>query len=79
MCQDDPAKRPKMNEVVAQFNEIVRNLSSWKLRSRIADAKEFLIVTFFRGIPHWDRCLNYITQRVPSIPTPIPDDAKHRH
>jgi hypothetical protein len=30
MCQDDPAKRPKMNEVVTLFDEIVRNLGSWK-------------------------------------------------
>ncbi|KIM38846.1 hypothetical protein M413DRAFT_75436 [Hebeloma cylindrosporum] len=34
MVQDGPAKRPNMNEVVQRFEEIVRGLSQWKLRSR---------------------------------------------
>jgi hypothetical protein len=35
MVQDDPAKRPKMDEVVSRFREIEGKLSTWKLRSRI--------------------------------------------
>jgi hypothetical protein len=70
MCQDDPAKRPKMDEVVTRFNEIVRNLSRWKLCSRVADVNEFRIMSFFRGIPYWGRCLKYIAQRALSGPIP---------
>jgi hypothetical protein len=73
MCDDDPAKRPKMDEVVTRFDEIIRNLSNWKLRSRVTDVSEFRIMTFFCGIPHWGRCLAYIIRRVPSIPTLTPN------
>jgi len=36
MVQDDPTKRPSMEEVVTRFSEIRGKLSTWKLRSRIS-------------------------------------------
>jgi hypothetical protein len=40
MVQDDPAERPKMDEVVTRFLETKGKLSAWKLRSRIARQDE---------------------------------------
>ncbi|KAI9461053.1 hypothetical protein F5148DRAFT_250824 [Russula earlei] len=41
MIQDDPMKRPSMDEVVSRFSEIRGKLSTWKLRSRIARNMSF--------------------------------------
>ncbi|KAF8902790.1 hypothetical protein CPB84DRAFT_1814851 [Gymnopilus junonius] len=35
MVQEDPAKRPTIDECVARLDEIVSSLSSWKLRSQV--------------------------------------------
>ena len=35
MVQDDPSKRPNIDEVVRRFEESVRRLSVLKLRSRV--------------------------------------------
>ena len=35
MVQDDPTKRPTIDEVVKRFEEIRRSLPWWKLRSRL--------------------------------------------
>jgi hypothetical protein len=75
MCQDDPAKRPTMSEVVTRFDEIVQGLSTWKLRSRVVGVGDFAIASFFRDIPHWVRRLRYIASRVPAIPT-LPPNGK---
>jgi hypothetical protein len=72
MTQDDPSKRPTMDEVVARFDEIVRGLSTWKLRSRVVGVRDLAIASFFRDFSHWGRRLKYIVQRVPPIPTPAP-------
>ncbi|KAJ6496871.1 hypothetical protein DFH09DRAFT_1103500 [Mycena vulgaris] len=44
MVQDDPAKRPTIDEVVARFDEIRAGLSSWKLRSDSPPTLAFLKV-----------------------------------
>jgi hypothetical protein len=73
MVQDDPSKRPTMDEVIVRFDEIVRGLSSWKLRSSVIGATDSSIAVFFRSIPHWRRRLQYISQRIPPIPIPSPN------
>ncbi|EGO22424.1 hypothetical protein SERLADRAFT_473222 [Serpula lacrymans var. lacrymans S7.9] len=70
MVQDDPAKRPTMDEVVARFDQIFEQLSSWKLRSRVVDKTDGNITGLFRGVTHWTRRIGYIIRRVPAIPTP---------
>ena len=55
MVQDDPTRRPKMDEVVTRIREIKGNLSSWKLRSRIARRKEIWVLTVWRSVGHWYR------------------------
>ncbi|KDQ55741.1 hypothetical protein JAAARDRAFT_37166 [Jaapia argillacea MUCL 33604] len=70
MVQDDPTKRPTMDEVVARFATIVSSLSSWKLRSRVVGRKDNAILGAYRTVTHWARRVSYIVRRVPAIPTP---------
>ena len=72
MVQDDPAKRPSMNEVVKRFEEIVQGIPHWKLRSRTAP--RFLYFSQKIQIPlhiasHWVRKITYIMKKTPAIPT----------
>jgi hypothetical protein len=71
MCQDDPAKRPKMSEVVVRFYDLAQNLSSWKLRSRVVGVGDNGIAKIFHSIPHWGRRLKYVARRVPPVPSPF--------
>ncbi|KAJ7091961.1 hypothetical protein B0H15DRAFT_777902, partial [Mycena belliarum] len=71
MVQDDPAKRPNIDEVVARFEKIMGGLSSWKLRSRVVKKTEspwHLI----RRASHLVRRIRFIVLRVPAIPRPKP-------
>ncbi|KAG6920132.1 hypothetical protein DXG01_004898 [Tephrocybe rancida] len=66
MVNDDPSKRPTMDEVVARFDQIIASLSEWTLRSPILDVGErFGIVN---SIFHWARQLTYVAWRLPAIP-----------
>ena len=67
MIQEDPAKRPTIDEVVSRFDMIVKGLSSWKLRSRVVSRKDFPFVPH-RSIAHWTRRLIFIVKRVPPMP-----------
>jgi len=69
MTQDDPKKRPTMEEVVAHFTDITKKLSSGKLRSRIAPTGERLVKGFFRSVAHWAQQLVFIARRIPAIPS----------
>ena len=53
MVQDDPAARPNMDEVVAEFDVIRRGLSISKLRSRVVERGEGPITGFFRNVAAW--------------------------
>ena len=70
MVQTDPAKRPKMEEVVAQFSEIRGKLTSWKLRSRIARKNELWPVTAWKSAGHWCRTVGYVLGHKAAIPEP---------
>ena len=70
MVQTDPTKRPKMDEVVTRFSEIRGNLSSWKLRSRIARKNELWPVTAWKSVGHWCRTVGYVLGRKAAIPEP---------
>lgn len=69
MCQDDPAKRPTMDEVVLRFTEIMKGLSSWKLRTRLADMHERYLEHFFHSSAHWAGQIGRIARRIPAVPT----------
>ncbi|KAJ6502003.1 kinase-like domain-containing protein [Mycena sanguinolenta] len=68
MTLHDPSQRPNMDEVVWRFDEIIRSLRSWKLRSRVAKRAD--IFGFYYSISHWLRRINFIVRRVPPIPVP---------
>lgn len=70
MVQDDPTKRPTMDEVVTRFREIKNKLSTWKLRSRIARKNELWPVTAFRTVRHWYWTVGYTLGRKAAIPEP---------
>ncbi|KAJ7265002.1 kinase-like domain-containing protein [Mycena haematopus] len=70
MIHTDPSQRPSMDEVVQRFNEIVRGLSSWKLRSRVVKRTDVSLFGFYYSIPHWFRRISFIVRRVPPIPVP---------
>ncbi|KAH7917813.1 hypothetical protein BV22DRAFT_1200202 [Leucogyrophana mollusca] len=68
MVQDDPNKRPTMDEVVSRFDDIRKGLSSWKLRSRVVDKEEGAVSGLFRGAGHWARRVKFIVGGVPAVP-----------
>ena len=70
MVNDDPTKRPNMDEVVAEFDIIRRGLSTSKLRSRLVDLDENPIIGFFRNVAAWTRRIKYIIMRIPPVPSP---------
>jgi len=70
MVQEDPKKRPNMDEVVARFAEIRKKLSSWKLRSRMARNIELWPVAAWRSVAHWYRTIGYVLARKAAIPGP---------
>ena len=70
MVQEDPTKRPTMDEVVARFSEIRNKLRTWKLRSRLVRKKEILPVKVWRTVGHWYRTAGYVLSRKAAIPDP---------
>ncbi|KAJ3480772.1 hypothetical protein NLI96_g8117 [Meripilus lineatus] len=72
MVQDDPAKRPTMDEVVSRYDRMINTLSSLRLRSRLVERHEgpwFLFPTF-RTVAHIYRTtIHVFTFRSP-IPRP---------
>jgi hypothetical protein len=70
MVQEDPSKRPNIDNVVAEFEVIRLGLSNSKLRSRLVDRGEHPIMGFFRGLAGWIRRIKYIVKRLPPLPTP---------
>ena len=70
MVQDDPTKRPKMDEVVSRFREIKSKIGSWKLRSRIVRRDEIWQLAVWRSVGHWYRTIGYVLGRKAAIPEP---------
>ena len=68
MVQDDPKKRPTMDEVVARFEIIQKTFSSWKLRSRVVPRKETSLQVVPHRVGHWIRRIGFIIKRVHPIP-----------
>ncbi|KAF5357271.1 hypothetical protein D9757_013001 [Collybiopsis confluens] len=68
MTHDDPAKRPKMSEVVSRFAEIRKSLSWWKLRSRVSNKRIPLIFHRLYSPFHWLNQFSYIVRRISAIP-----------
>jgi len=70
MVQEDPGRRPNMEEVASRFSEIKNKLSTWKLRSRIARRNEIWPVAVWRSVSHWCRTVGYVVTNKAAIPEP---------
>ncbi|KAJ6507376.1 kinase-like domain-containing protein [Mycena vitilis] len=67
MMDNDPTKRPTMEEVVGRFEVIKAGLSSWNLRSRVVKEDDFPF-PIHRVVGHWVRRVGYILRRSPAVP-----------
>lgn len=72
MTNPNPSKRPTMEEVVAQYSEIRKGLSSWKLRQRVVRCNEFFLARWYRNTRHFSKTLGYIIRSIPPIPARSP-------
>ena len=69
MVQDDPTKRPTMDEVVSEFAKIRKKQGSWKLRSRLVPRDEDSIRRLIRSVGHFFRTVVYLDTMRPAIPS----------
>ncbi|KAF9005491.1 kinase-like domain-containing protein [Cyathus striatus] len=53
MVQDDPKKRPTMDQVVERFSRIVEDLSTWKLMSRASTVEETQSERIVKNVRYW--------------------------
>lgn len=68
MVQENPVKRPTMDEVVTRFAKIQSKLSGWKLRSRMVRHNEIWSVAALRALNHWRRTIGYVFSHKGAIP-----------
>lgn len=71
MVQDDPSKRPTMDEVVARFDDIHHSLNKYTLRSRAILDNEGPIGNCLDSFSHGIRRLGFIMQGISPLPTPV--------
>ncbi len=74
MVQDDPSKRPSIDQVVDRYDKMVRTLPWWKLHSRLVelDEKDFLFESILRPVHHFFRTAAHILRFRNPIPRPRP-------
>ncbi|OSD07008.1 hypothetical protein PYCCODRAFT_1449738 [Trametes coccinea BRFM310] len=70
MVQDDPSKRPTIDDVAARFDILLGSLWWWKLRSRLRRWNEHWIERPFRVCAHIFRTVYYIITCTPALPRP---------
>ncbi|KAL1661238.1 hypothetical protein GGF50DRAFT_129666 [Schizophyllum commune] len=69
MTEKDPQKRPTMDQVMSHYKDIVSSLSSWKLRSRVAKARDNSLHSLYLSVTHWARRVRFVASKRPAIPT----------
>ncbi|KAI0745242.1 kinase-like domain-containing protein [Earliella scabrosa] len=71
MVQDEPSKRPTMDEVVTSFKNIVSSLSGCQLRERLVDRRDSRAVNFFKNVHHLSsRTVPFWIARRSPLPSP---------
>jgi hypothetical protein len=70
MTVEDPMKRLTMDQVVPRLGEILKDVSSWRLRSRVVARDEHPLAGLYRAIGHWKRRVVFIATLTPAIPMP---------
>ena len=69
MVQDDPAKRPTMDEVARRFDDIYNALTTNTLRARLVNREEQSEDILVNVVSHWYRRLKYAIQGHPAVPS----------
>ncbi|KAI0786625.1 kinase-like domain-containing protein [Abortiporus biennis] len=70
MTQDDPEKRPDIDEVISRFATILGELHWWTLRSRLVYNDESSFKSFRRHVAHWITTTGHILLFRRALPTP---------
>ncbi|KAI0358580.1 hypothetical protein OH77DRAFT_1474329 [Trametes cingulata] len=70
MVQDEPSRRPTMDQVASSFDLLLGSLSTWRLRSRLVPREELWMLRYYRVIAHAFRTLYYIITFRPALPRP---------
>lgn len=72
MVQEDPTKRPTIDEVVRRYEAIRHSLAWWKLRSRLKENKELEVTGMrtFLDMKHFFRTVGHLLLFRNSVPTP---------
>ncbi|KAF5322057.1 hypothetical protein D9619_001321 [Psilocybe cf. subviscida] len=68
MTLENPAARPKIEEVVQRFDALVKGLSTWKLRAPANRMKNKLSTG--QNIRHWLTQASRIARFIPAVPKP---------
>ena len=67
MVQDDPAKRPTIDQVVKRFAEMRKNLGALKLRARVGPRDESFGAV--RDFGHLFTTIKYTLKGISPVPT----------
>ncbi|KAI0363368.1 hypothetical protein BV20DRAFT_958430 [Pilatotrama ljubarskyi] len=70
MVQDDPAKRPTIQDAVRRLSDLVKTAGGRKMRARLTPRNEDPGDAFFAKIAHAFRTARYIITRKSAIPIP---------
>ncbi|KAH9920123.1 uncharacterized protein B0H18DRAFT_1122090 [Fomitopsis serialis] len=70
MVQDNPDKRPTIDEVASRSELLFGQLSSWKLRARLVEREETAFTRTTRNISHLFHTARHIVRRLPAVPLP---------
>jgi len=68
MTQDNPEKRPKMDDVLQRFDNLSSKLGWWKLRSRVVAHDEPLSSRIRNCFVHWTKQLKFMRMHLPAVP-----------
>jgi len=70
MTQDDPSKRPVINDVVSRWDVILKSLSTQKLRSRVVYKNEPFLYRLWISLGAYKRRIWYTISRKAALPKP---------
>ncbi|KAI0790923.1 kinase-like domain-containing protein [Abortiporus biennis] len=73
MMQEDPSKRPWIDEVASRFADIQKSLRWWQLRSRLVPTDEGVFEYLYHSVRHIFRTYKYMAKGYEAIPTPPKD------
>lgn len=73
MVQDEPTKRPTMDEVTAEFATIRATLSCWKLRERLIERRDSVLMNVLKDVHYLStRAVPNLLSLRKAVPTPQP-------